>query len=315
MDHAHQHGHARAHGHHHGHGHSHAPANFDRAFAIGTVLNSGFVAVEVVFGLASHSLALLADAGHNASDVFALLLAWAAVWVTRRPPSGRFTYGSGRTTIIASVLNALLLLFVSGGIAWEAIIRFWEPEAVTTSTVTAVAAVGIVVNGGTALMFARGRHGDLNVRGAFLHMLADAGISAGVVLSGLLAGITHWAWLDPAMSLFIVVAIGWGTVGLLGESLRLSLDAVPRGIDQTAVRGFLAAQPGVVHVHDLHIWPISTRAVALTAHLVRPGQDVDDALLASITRDLHDRFGIEHATLQVESALHPHGCDAPAHRH
>ena len=312
MAHTHHHGHA--HGHEHHHGHSHAPANFDRAFAIGTALNTAFVGVEIVFGLGSHSLALLADAGHNASDVLALILAWAAVWVTRRPPTGRFTYGSGRTTIIASVLNALLLLFVSGGIAWEAISRFWEPEPVATGTVMAVATVGILVNGATALLFARGRHGDLNVRGAYLHMLADAGISAGVVISGFLASLTHWAWLDPAVSLLIVAAIGWGTFGLLGESLRLSLDAVPRGIDQSAVRSLLRAQPGVADVHDLHIWPMSTQAVALTVHLVRPGAETDDALLARITQDLQDRFGIQHATIQVESAHHNHGCDVSPHR-
>lgn len=311
---AHSHGHAHAHeshhGHHHGHGHSHVPANFDRAFAIGTALNAAFLVVEVVYGLAAHSLALLADAGHNASDVLALLLAWAATWLTRRRPSGRFTYGSGRTTIIASVLNGLLLLFVSGGIAWEAVGRLGAPESVATGTVMAVAAIGIAVNGVTALLFARGRHGDLNVRGAFLHMLGDALIAAGVVVSGFVASVTGWAWLDPVVSLLIVVAIGWGTLGLLTEALRLSLDAVPRGIDEGAVRGFLAGQPGVAHVHDLHIWPISTRAVALTAHLVRPGASVDDALLVRITHDLQHRFGIEHATLQVESGFHDHGCDA-----
>jgi cobalt-zinc-cadmium efflux system protein len=210
---------------------------------------------------------------------------------------------------MASVFNGLLLLFVSGGIAWEAIGRLWEPEAVATETVMMVAAVGILINGGTALLFARGRHGDLNVRGAFLHMLADAGISAGVVASAFLARLTHWLWLDPTISLLIVVAIGWGTLGLLTESLRLSLDAVPRGIDQDAVRDFLAAQPGVSDVHDLHIWPISTQAVALTAHLVRPAAAIDDALLSDIAKDLKRLFAIEHATLQIESIPHRHGCD------
>lgn len=282
------------------HSHDHGPAGISRAFAVGVGLNLAFVGVEALYGLRAHSLALVADAGHNLSDVVGLLLAWGAAVVSTRRPSPRRTYGLRRSSILAALANALLLLLAVGAIAWEAIGRLRHPAPVASNTVILVALVGIGINSTTALLFFRGRKQDLNVRGAFLHLAADALVSAGVVVAGLLMLRTGWLWLDPAVSLAIAAVITAGTWGLLRESVNLALDAVPEGIDPEEVEACLLAIPGVVAVHDLHIWGMSTTHVALTAHLVRPVIENEDALLAEACRQLHDRFGIEHATLQVE---------------
>lgn len=292
--------HDHDHDHHDHGGHHHGPANYDRAFAIGVILNLGFVVLETVYGLSVNSLALLADAGHNFSDVIGLVLAWAAVWLSGKQASKRRTYGFGRSTILASLINAVILLIGIGGIAWEAIQRFSHPEPVVAATVMWVAGIGILVNAGTAAMFMAGSKGDLNIRGAFLHMAADAAVSLGVVIAAFVMERTGWLWLDPTISLAIVVVIAAGTWGLFRESLNLSLDAVPGHIDRDAVEAHLSALPGVVAVHDLHIWPLSTTSVALTAHVVKPEAVVDDTLLHGLSADLHGKFGIDHATIQVE---------------
>ena len=308
MAHAHPYAHGHEQGHGHGHGHHHAPATFDRAFAVGIGLNLAFVAVEVVYGLLAHSLALLADAGHNLSDVLGLGLAWGAVWLGRKPATPRFTYGFRRSSILASLFNAMFLLVAVGAVAWEAALRLAAPEPFAARTVMAVAAAGIVVNGVTAWLFARGAKGDLNIRGAFLHMASDAAISAGVVVAAAVTLYTGWLWLDPAVSLVIVALIVAGTWGLLRESTRLALDAVPAGVDQAGVSAYLTALPGVTQVHDLHIWSMSTTEVALTAHLVRPGCGVDDGLSTRIAHDLEHAFGIAHVTIQCEAAAQHDGC-------
>lgn len=284
----------------HDHGHDH-PTDFGPAFAIGIGLNLAYVIAEAGFGLASGSMALLADAGHNLSDVLGLVVAWAGIRLAARPPSPRYTYGLKRSTILAALANAVLLLLASGAIAIEAVQRFASPAPVPGGTVMAVAAVGILVNGLTALLFARGRKGDVNIRGAWLHMLADAAVSAAVVVSGFLLLRTGAAWIDPAMSLIVVAVIVRGTWGLLAESASLALDAVPAGIEPQDVAAFLKACPGVETVHDLHIWPMGTTNTALTAHLVMPGGHPGDAALAGLAHDLEHRFGIGHATLQVET--------------
>ena len=287
----HHHDHDHHHGHRHGHSHGHndAPANFDRAFAIGLVLNTGFVAVEAGFGIASNSLALLADAGHNLSDVAGLLLAWGAVWLGRRKPTARRTYGYGRATILAALANGGLLLIAIGAIGWESVRRLAAgPQAVEPGVVMWVAGAGIIVNAATALMFARGRQDDLNISGAYLHMAADAGVSAGVVVAGLVISLTNWMWLDPAVSLAIVAIIAAGTFGLVREAAAMAVDTVPRGINRDAVLAFLQGQPGVCAVHDLHIWPLSTTQTALTAHLVQTGSAIDDARTAAMVEGLRD---------------------------
>jgi len=304
---AHDHAHA-GHGHHHGH--AHGPQNFDRAFAVGIVLNFGFVVAEVVYGFLSGSLALLADAGHNLADVLGLVLAWSAIWLSRRPATATFTYGFRRSSIMASMINAMFVLVSAGMIAWEAIQRLVTPQPIAAITVLMVASAGIVINGITAWLFARGNKGDINIRGAFLHMLADAAISAGVVLAALAMLGTGWTWIDPAVSLGIVAVIIAGTWGLFRESLRLSLDAVPQGIDQAGVAAYLARLPGVTHLHHLHIWSTSTTEIALTAHLVRPGAAIDDVFSADVAHVLEHHFGIAHATIQIEAAPHEHACGA-----
>lgn len=298
-------------GHHHHHGHDHGVPSHDRAFAIGIALNLIYVAFEAVFGVISGSLALLADAGHNLSDVLGLALAWGAAWLSRRQPTARRTYGFRRSSILAALANAMLLLVAVGAIAWEALRRLEAPEPVDTGVVIWVAALGVVVNTGTALLFMRGRERDLNVHGAFLHMVADAAVTVGVIVAALLIAATGWLWLDPAISLVIGAVILVGTWGLLRDSVDLALDAVPRGIDPAAVEGFLAAQPGVCEVHDLHIWGMSTTETALTVHLVRPDTAPDDGFLAQLRHELHTRFAIDHATIQLEAG---EPCpQAPAH--
>jgi cobalt-zinc-cadmium efflux system protein len=294
------HGHAGHAGHSHA-GHSHAPANFDKAFRIGVALNLSFVAIEGAFGLVANSTALLADAGHNLSDVFGLLLAWGAAAAAKRAPSARFTYGWRRSSILAALLNAILLFVAVGAIAVGAVQRLASPAPVAVDLVIAVAMVGIIVNGITAWLFSRGRHGDLNIRGAYLHMLSDAAVSAGVVASGFVIARTGWTWLDPLTSLAIVAVIILGTWGLLRDSVLMALDAVPPSIDPDQVASALAALPGVSRVHDLHIWPLSTTESALTAHLVMPGGGAGDALLHQACVMLQARFGIDHATLQIET--------------
>lgn len=300
-----------AHRHHHGHGHhghSHAPADFGKAFAIGTALNLAFVAAEAGAGLVTGSLALLADAGHNLSDVLGLLLAWGAAALAKRAPAGRRTYGLRKGTILASLGNAALLLLAVGAIAWEAVRRFADPHPIETGPVMIVAGIGIVINTATALMFMRGAKDDLNIRGAFLHMAADAAVSAGVVVAALLMWATGWLWLDPVVSLLIVAVIVIGTWGLLRDSLDLALDAAPRGIDPADVADWLAAQPGVTEVHDLHIWAMSTTETAMTAHIVRPDEAGHDQFLHDVCGQLAKRFRIGHATIQVERGGHAHPC-------
>lgn len=292
-----QHDHSHAHGHA---GHSHTPGSFGFAFAVGVALNTAFVVAELVFGYAANSLALISDAVHNFSDVIALLLAWVAGWLARKGPTEQHTYGYRRASILAALVNAGLVLIAVGGIAVEAIKRIGEPAAVAGATVVVVAALGIVVNGGTALLFMRGRHGDLNIRGAFLHMAADAAVSLGVVVAAFVILLTGWLWVDPAISLCIaavVLASGWG---LARDSVNLALDGVPKGIELAGVRDYLGGLEGVTEVHDLHIWAMSTHETALTAHLVRPG-GYDNSFLHGICEELSHRFKIQHATLQIEA--------------
>ena len=288
--------------HHHGAGgHVHAPANFGRAFAIGIALNVAYVLTETFYGMASHSLALLADAGHNLGDVLGLAAAWGASILSKRRPSGKYTYGLRRSSILAALGNAVVLLVVTGGIAWEGIRRLLAPEPTAGVTIMVVAALGIFVNGITAWLFMSGRKGDMNVRGAFLHMASDALVAFGVVVAGGLILWTGWHWLDPAISLVISAVIVWGTWSLLRGSLDLSLDAVPEGIDKEKVESVLRALPGVVEVHDLHIWGLSTTENALTAHLVRSDAADDAGLLAHACEEMHGHFGIAHATFQFET--------------
>ena len=291
-----QHHHAQG---HHGHVH-HAPGNFSLAFAVGAALNLGFVAVEAAYGVLANSLALLADAGHNLGDVLGLLLAWGATALARRAPTRARTYGYKRTSIAAALVNAIILLITVGAIALEAFRRLSAPEEAASGTVIVVAAVGILVNGATALMFMAGHRRDLNIKGAFLHMLADAATSAGVVVAALIMRATHWLWLDPAVSLAIAAVITIGTWSLLRDSVNLAMDVVPEGIDRDAIETYLAGLPGVTEIHDLHIWGMSTTETALTVHLVRSSATVDDELTAQASRELHERFRIEHATFQFE---------------
>jgi cobalt-zinc-cadmium efflux system protein len=302
--HDHSHGHSHSHGDQCGHGHvghSHAPDHFGFAFAFGATLNTLFVIAELAFGYASNSLALVSDAIHNFSDVISLLLAWCAMWLASKQPTQRHTYGYRRASILAALVNSGLLLIAVGGIAVEAINRIQEPAAVAGRTVVLVAALGILVNGGTALLFMRGRHGDLNIRGAYLHMAADAVVSLGVVVAALIIMATGWFWVDPAISLCIagvVLVSGWS---LARDSVNLALDGVPKGIELAQVREYLVQLEGVTELHDLHIWAMSTSETALTAHLVRPG-GYDDVFLHRICEELSQRFNIHHTTLQIEAS-------------
>lgn len=306
MTHPHHHAHDHAEHQHDGHAHSHgpgghvhAPANFGPAFAIGIALNTAFVIIEAIYGYASNSTALIADAGHNLSDVLGLVVAWIAVVLSKRPPSPRYTYGLRGSSILAALFNAVFLLIAVGAIGWEAIWRLVNPEPVAEVTVMIVATIGIGINGFTAWLFASGRKGDLNIRGAYLHMVADAAVSAGVVVAALVIMFTGWLWLDPLTSLVIVAVIVWGTWGLLRDSTAMSLGAVPSNIDPVAVRGYLEKRPGVTQVCDLHIWPMSTTEAALTCHLVMPSGHPGDAFLVLAARDLNEQYNIQHTTIQI----------------
>ncbi len=303
-DHKHRHGHG-----HHGHSHDHGQANYGRAFAIGTALNMGFVLIEAFYGYFAHSLALFADAGHNLSDVLGLLLAWGASVLARRKPTKRYTYGLRRSSILVALLNAIILLLAMGSIAWEAIRRFSEPSPVAGGMVIGVAVVGIAINTATALLFMSGRKGDLNIRGAFLHMVADAFVSLGVVLAGIAILTTGWLWFDPVVSLIIVAVVVVGTWQLLRDSVSLALDGVPENIELLAVRTYLEELPGVVEAHDLHIWAMSTTETALTAHLVMLAGSPGDGFLSRIAMELQEKFGIEHSTIQIEMGNFLRACD------
>jgi cobalt-zinc-cadmium efflux system protein len=290
------------HGHSHSgdHNHGHAPQDFSTAFAIGTALNVGLVVLQAVYGFIGNSMALLADAGHNLGDVFGLLLAWGAIAASRKPPTSRYTYGFRSTSILAALANAIVLLIAVGAIALEALQRFASPEPVAATSVMIVAGIGILVNGGTALLFMRGGERDLNIRGAFLHMAADTGISLGVVVSAFLILKTGWLWVDPLVSLIISAIIVKGTWGLLRESFDLALHAVPASIDSADVRRHLERLEGVERVHDLHIWAMSTTETALTCHLVMPAGHPGDDFIARTSASLHAEFDIDHTTLQIE---------------
>lgn len=306
------HGHGHPHGHGHGHARPLAPANVNRAFAIGIALNLGFVAVEAFYGWQVNSLALLADAGHNLSDVAGLVLAWGGALAGRLRPDARHTYGWQRASILAAFANALLLLVAMGALAWEAAHRLASPQPIQGVTIMAVAGVGIVINTATALLFLRGGQDDLNIRGAFFHMAADAMVSAGVVGGGALYLWLGWAWIDPAMSLVIAVVIVVGTWGLFRQSLHLLFDGVPDQVDLHAVRATLQALPGVTGVHDLHIWAMGTSRIALTAHLVMPQPPADDGVLRQAAEELDVHHGIAHVTLQVVRVPFAPGCGEPA---
>ncbi|MBV1836326.1 cation diffusion facilitator family transporter [Acetobacter estunensis] len=318
------HGHGCAHAHEHdehghgeqgcdhGHGlfghHHHAPASFGTIFAVGMAINTLYLVIEAVWGVLAHSLALLADAGHNLSDVLALGAAWLAHNLSQRAPSQRFTYGLRRSSILAALTNAVILLLVTGGIAWEAILRLFHPEPVAGRTVMIVAAIGILVNGATALMLMKGQKEDLNIRGAFLHMATDALASFAVVVTGAMVLLTNLTWLDPAISLAISVLIVGATWALLRDSLDMALDAVPRDVNPGEVEQYLRTLPGVTELHDLHIWAMSTTENALTAHLVRASSTDNDRLLETVGETLRSRFGIVHPTIQIETARCDAGC-------
>ena len=313
MSHDHSHAHSHAH-HHHAPGADARSARLGRAFAIGIVLNIAFVAIEVGFGLYANSLALIADAMHNLSDVVGLVLAWGASALALRPPSPRFTYGLRSTTILAALANAMLLLLVTGGIAWEAVKRFQHPAPLNEAIMIGVAIAGIFVNGMTAWLFMADRTSDLNVRGAFLHMAADAGISLGVVVAGLGIMFTGWLWLDPAVSLLIVAVIFIGTWSLLRDSVKLALQAAPENVNPAEVKRYLCELTGVREMHDLHIWAMSTTETAMTAHLVMPQGHPGDDFIARVVHEIEHRFGIGHVTLQIETGTATNPCAlAPDH--
>ncbi|MED4963978.1 cation diffusion facilitator family transporter [Heyndrickxia coagulans] len=294
----------------HGHGHQHhhhEPAQYGKVFAAGIGLNVLFVAVEAIYGFFSDSLSLLADAGHNLSDVLGLIISWAAVWLGKKLPTKKRTYGFKKSSVIAALLNAIILLIAIGAIFVEAVQRFAHPEPVAGKTVMIVAVIGIVINTITALLFMSGRKTDLNIRGAFLHMAADALVSLGVVIAGAIILFTGWEWVDPVTSILIAVVIFAGTWGLLRESADLSLDAVPAGVDAGAIKTYLEQIPTVLNVHDLHIWGMSTTETILTVHIVRSQIEDNDQLLEKLEKELHDKFGIEHATIQIEKGTYACG--------
>ncbi len=290
------------------HNHSHAINDYSKAFAIGITLNIIFVVIETGYGITAGSLALIADAGHNLSDVISLLLAWGASYLALKQPTEKRTYGFRRVTILASSVSAILLLVVLGGIVWEAIGRLANPQPVHSMTVVIVAAIGVVINTSTALLFVSGQKHDLNIRGAYLHMAADAGVSLGVVVAGIVIMITGWLWIDPAISLVLVVVILVGTWNLLHESINLSVDAVPQDINISGIKDYLTKIEGISEIHDLHIWALSTTQTALTVHLITTKNLIDNEFLKEIQRHLHDNFDIEHATIQVEKEDMENNC-------
>jgi cobalt-zinc-cadmium efflux system protein len=306
-DHGHDHHHDHGHGHAHAHGgHRHHAEPGDSRFGLAIGLNVAIVALEAVAGFLANSTALVADAGHNLSDVLGLVLAGGAMWLAKRPARGHRTYGFGKATVLAALANGVVLMFVSGAIALEAIHRFIRPEPVQSGLVMLVALAGVVINTATALLFLRGRHGDVNVRGAFLHMAGDALVSLGVIVTGGLIALTHWSWLDPTASIAIVLVIAAGTWGLLREAVDMALDAAPPGADVPSIHAFLLQRPGVTDVHDLHVWAMSTTEMALTAHLVRPVRDGEESFRGALAKALEHRFGVRHATLQIEQARGEH---------
>ncbi len=300
--------HDHDHDHGSGHGHSHAPASFGFAFAIGVTLNLGYIIAEFIFGRLANSIALMADAGHNLGDVLGLAVAWGATVLAKRQPTAERTYGWRRSSILAALANAVVLLITVGAIAWEAVRRLSTPGDVAGITVIWVAVAGVLVNGVTAYLFQSGRKGDLNIRAAFAHMAADAGLALGVALAGVVILFTGWVRIDPIVSLVLVVVIVRGTWGLLKDSVNLAMDAVPGGIDLDEIQQYFAGLPSVNDVHDLHIWGMSTTETALTVHLVTSDRSGGDRLLAECCTELHDRFGIEHATLQLEQGDPVHPC-------
>lgn len=289
------------------------PGGYNRAFGLGIALNIGFVLVELFYGWQSHSLALLADAGHNLSDVLGLVLAWAGMWMARLRPDDRHTYGWQRASIMAALINALILLVAMGSMAWEAFDRFSNPMPIQGQTVMLVAAVGVLVNGITAWLFMSGGHDDINIRGAFLHMASDALVSLGVVIAGGVYLWTGWTWLDPVISLAIALLVVLGTWSLFSQSLHLAFDGVPQTVNLSEVRAHLAALPGVAEVHDLHVWAMSSAETALTVHLVMPAGHPGDAFIADVIEGLHDVFDIEHATLQIEIGDSERPCKLAMH--
>jgi cobalt-zinc-cadmium efflux system protein len=294
--------------HEHQPAHVHELAHFGRAFAVAALLNIALVVAQIIYGVLAHSVALLADAGHNFGDVLGLLLAWGGQAMSNRLPTKRYTYGFQSASIIAALLNSLILLVATGAIAWQAILRIYNPSDVAGVTVMIVAAIGIIVNGASAALLMAGRRQDLNVRAACLHLFGDAAISLGVVVTGGVIAVTAWDWLDPVASLVISALIVWGTWGVLREATMLSLAAVPENVDAAVVRDYLIRLPGVTEVHDLHIWAMSTTEIALTAHLVRPGASLDDELLREAADELAERFEIRHATLQIEAGNVERAC-------
>lgn len=301
-DHSDSHSHVHAHSHNHGHTHHHhhAPKNYNSAFAIGVVLNTLFVIIEGVYGYFSHSLALMADAGHNLSDVAGLAIAWGAFWLTTKKPTSTYTFGLRKSSILSALFNAIFLLMAVGVIIWEAVHRLFNPNMVETKTVMIVAAIGIVINAATAMLFFKDKEDDINIRGAYLHMAADALISLGVVISAVIISYTSWYWLDPLVSIIISLVIIYGTWDLLKNALRFSMDAVPENIDSLAVKNYLQGLPDVVEVHDLHIWGMSTTETALSAHLTVNTKSLGNIQLAKISTDLKKKFKIHHPTIQVE---------------
>ncbi|WP_296059983.1 cation diffusion facilitator family transporter [uncultured Amphritea sp.] len=297
-----------SHNHNHNHSHSHQVTNYNRAFAIGIALNLIFVVIEVIYGVLSESLALIADAGHNLSDVFSLVLAWGASYLAKKAATEKRTYGLRKATVMASLGSAILLLIALGGIAWEAINRVSDPAPVEGMTVIVVASIGVVINTLTALLFFSGQKDDLNIKGAFLHMAADAVVSLGVVVAGLFIMFKGWLWIDPVISLVIVAVILAGTLGLLKDSMNYALDAVPDGIDIPELKQYFSGLESVERIHDLHVWPLSTTEIALTVHLVVNTTELDNRFLRDQQQHLHDHYGIAHATLQIESSTDEQRC-------
>ena len=296
------------------HSHQHpTPNNYTLAFAVGTALNVSFVIVEAVFGFLSNSLALIADAGHNLGDVLALLLSWAATYLAQRKPTRTKTYGLRRGTILAAFISSLILLMTMSIVAWEALGRFTNPSEVNSMTIMIVAGIGVLINTATALLFLSSQHDDLNIKAAFVHMAADAGVSLGVVLAGIAIMVTGLLWIDPAISLLIVVVIVFSTWSVFRDSFNLAMDGVPKGIDAEEVRNFILQQDGITEIHDLHIWAMSTTQVALTAHLVRDTSTIDDQFLHSLSKELRNKFKIIHPTIQIESGKQAHLCDQAHH--